>query len=109
MPDLSGRSSSSCWEREWAFVQERAKAPRPPSLGCSTVSHDRLGFCVGCVEGNGTPSGWALEANGWRLLALRPDQPVCVGSSEHDRELCDCSMTPPARTTSFDTPTPLGS
>lgn len=60
------------WDREWAYVQERAKAPRPPSLGCSTVSHERLGFCRGCVRAlrDGGPNGSDLEVAGWRLLAL---------------------------------------
>lgn len=55
------------WDREWAYVQERAGAPRDARLGCSTVSHDRLGFCAFC-----TPDGADLEVNAWRLLALKP-------------------------------------
>lgn len=60
------------WDREWAYVQERAGAHRPAVLGCSTVSHDRLGFCRSCVRArDGGPNGSDLEVTAWRLLALR--------------------------------------
>lgn len=64
----TGREATG-WEREWAHIQERAGAPRPLRLGCSTISHDRLGFCWGCVPGEDGP---VYELMGWRLLALTP-------------------------------------
>lgn len=62
------------WEREWAYVQKRARTPRTPMLGCSVISHDRLGFCAACVRAlrDGGPNGSDLEIAGWRLLALAP-------------------------------------
>lgn len=70
-------SVPSGWEREWAYVQKRANAPRAAALGCSTVSHDRLGFCRGCVRAlrDGGPNGADLEITGRRLLALREEAP----------------------------------
>jgi hypothetical protein len=64
---------SEAIERELAFYRERAGAPRKPMLGCSTISHDRLGYCYGCTRTlrDGGPNGAALEVMGWRLLALR--------------------------------------
>lgn len=67
-------SEQSGWEREWAYVQDRAGAPREVRLGCSTISHKRLGFCALCVPArrdNG-PNGTDLELGAWRLLALEP-------------------------------------
>ena len=69
--EAPGRTTSSGWDREWGFVQSRAEAPRPTLLGCSTVSHDRLGFCWGCVPGEDGP---VYELMAWRLLALREDE-----------------------------------
>jgi hypothetical protein len=63
----SGREQDAI-DRELAHVHERAGAPRPVRLGCSTISHDRLGFCWGCVTGEDGP---VYELMGWRLLALR--------------------------------------
>lgn len=65
---------ASGWEREWALVHQRAEAPREQRLGCSTVSHESMGFCAGCVPArrDGGPNGEGLELLGWRLLALRP-------------------------------------
>lgn len=42
----------------------RARSAQPIRLGCSTISHDRLGYCAGCAEQTD-------EILGWRLLALR--------------------------------------
>jgi hypothetical protein len=66
----------SGWDREWAYVQKRASAPRETQLGCSTVSHDRLGFCTACVPAlrDGGPNGDDLEIAAWRLLALQAKQ-----------------------------------
>jgi hypothetical protein len=60
------------WDREWSFVRQRAGAPKEPRLGCSTISHERLGFCRACVRTlrDGGPNGSDLEVAGWRLLAL---------------------------------------
>jgi hypothetical protein len=73
MSDRPGRVESG-WDREWAYVQERANAPRTPMLGCSTISHDRLGFCAACVRAlrDGGPNGADLEIAAWRLRALEP-------------------------------------
>lgn len=62
--------------RELTWVRERAGAPKPPRLGCSTISHDRLGFCAGCVPAlrDGKPNGEGLELMGWRLLALQANE-----------------------------------
>lgn len=74
VPPESGRVLTG-WEREWAYVQERAGAPRGARLGCSTISHVRLGFCSFCVRTlrDGGPNGVDLELGGWRLLALRKE------------------------------------
>lgn len=65
----------SGWDREWAYIQKNAGAPREPRLGCSIVSHKRLTFCAFCVRTprDGGPSGVDLEVNAWRLLALRKE------------------------------------
>lgn len=64
------------WEREWRMVQEQAGAPRPVALGCSTVSHARLGFCSGCLPAcrDHGRHNLGIEVLAWRLLALRPEQ-----------------------------------
>lgn len=56
-------------ERELAFYREWAGAPREPLLGCSVISHDRLGYCLTCTSVNGAN----VEIQGWRLLALREE------------------------------------
>jgi hypothetical protein len=61
---------SEAIDRELAWVQEQALAPRPLRLGCTTVSHNRLGFCAACVPRD-NPHDLDLELLGWRLLALR--------------------------------------
>ena len=75
MPDQNSASqqASTGWEREWTYVQNRAGTPRAPLLGCSTISHERLGFCAACVRSlrDGGPNGDDLEIAGWRLLALK--------------------------------------
>lgn len=65
----------SGWEREWGYVQEQANAPRTPTLGCSTVSHDRLGFCAFCVpvSRDSVLAGVDLELGAWRLLAMKKE------------------------------------
>ena len=57
-------------DRELAWVKEQAGAPQPVALGCSTISHDRLGFCCYC-RSHSVPERTTLELMGWRLLALR--------------------------------------
>lgn len=64
----SESSEQDAIERELLWVRGQAGAPRPPMLGCSTVSHGRLGFCSGCLRDD---DGARLEVAGWRLLALR--------------------------------------
>lgn len=63
------------WEREWRMVQDQAGAPRPVTLGCSTVSHARLGFCSGCLPQHRDHGrhNLGLEVLAWRLLALHSD------------------------------------
>lgn len=52
-------------ERELAAIKKLVGAPKATVLlGCSTISHERLGFCSVCVG----PS--FVEVNGWRCLAL---------------------------------------
>lgn len=60
------------WEREWRTVQEQAGAPRPTTLGCSTISHTHLGFCFGCLPARRDmgATNMSLEIMGWRLLAI---------------------------------------
>lgn len=69
MPDSSS-SAPDAIDREQRWVRESAGAPRPISLGCSTISHARLGFCSAC-EPRRKPGDLPLELLGWRLLALR--------------------------------------
>lgn len=63
--------------REWAAVQELAQAPQEPRLGCSTVSHEHLGFCAFCTLWGklNAPNGTDLELAAWRLLALKKEEP----------------------------------
>lgn len=61
-------------ERELDYVKTRFK--HEERLGCSTISHEVLGFCAACCASKATwspPSVQAANAElmGWRLLALR--------------------------------------
>jgi hypothetical protein len=47
---------------------------REPRIGCSTVSHDRLGWCNGCPRVKG------VEVLGWRLDALDAVVPGYAGA-----------------------------
>lgn len=66
-------------DKELDWVKKRAEAPREVILGCSIVSHERLGFCAGCTKG--PILGDRLELMGWRLLALR-DKETGVAEDE---------------------------
>lgn len=82
---------SEAIERELRHIRARAGAPRERRLGCSTVSHDRLGFCNGC-DPNRT------EILGWRLLALReaaPPRPHIANRNEAGFS-CSCGFSDPA-------------
>lgn len=76
--------SGEAVERELEWVRKRAGAPRAMVLGCSTISHDKLGYCARCSRTvrDGGPNGTALEVMGWRLLALRE---------------AECAVPPPAQ------------
>jgi hypothetical protein len=53
------------------FDRHVAHYRRPVRLGCSTIAHDRLGFCAVCVRlTEGRDTGVGAELNGWRLLAM---------------------------------------
>lgn len=83
------------WEREWRMVQEQAGAPRPAALGCSTVSHARLGFCSGCLPAHRDHGrhNLGLEVLAWRLLALHSD--IASGSEPapgYVRQLEDAAL-----------------
>lgn len=60
-------------DKELNRFKEWAGAPREIRLGCSTVSHEHLGFCEFCAVNLDNPhvNGKALELMCWRLLALR--------------------------------------
>lgn len=78
--------STAAIDRELAYLQERAEAPRRPNLGCSNIAHDRLGFCGDCTFRDARINGLRLEAACWQLLALRdaataPDAPGPYPSS----------------------------
>lgn len=63
---VSTSAALAAIDRDLAALRERSE--RPIQLGCSTISHDRLGYCAGCADTSD-------ELLGWRLLAL------------HDREV----------------------
>lgn len=57
-------------DREMELFRRLAGAPRDVQLGCTRVSHDRLGYCTVCTPPQ--PKGeLPLELLSWRLLALR--------------------------------------
>ncbi len=51
------------WEDPWA--KGTHPVVRPKRLGCSGISHERLGWCSGCPKVDGS-----AELQGWRYLAL---------------------------------------
>lgn len=61
---------SAAIDRELQMVKDHAGAPRPAQLGCTSVSHDRLGFCSAC-EPSRRLGDLPLEVLGWRLLAMK--------------------------------------
>jgi hypothetical protein len=49
----------------------RREYGQPIRLGCSTIAHDRLGYCAVCVRDREGPDVAAsAELAGWRLLAM---------------------------------------
>lgn len=64
-------------DRELQAFRTEAGAPRPLRLGCTTVSHDRLGFCSSCpIPFRDAEDRTILELLCWRLLALRDAETV---------------------------------
>ena len=56
-------------KHEMTRVLNKAGGERPAGLGCSLISHERIGFCSGCVHPRGY--GANLELLAWRLLGLQ--------------------------------------